>query len=150
MGGPALPNLSCGAVIVHIGSDGTRFLLLRSFRHWDFPKGMIELGESPLEAALREVAEETELRDLRLEWGDAFSETGPYSRGKVARYYLARTGSRDVRLPVNPEIGRPEHSEYRWVDYAGALRLTTPRVRKVVRWAAARLGLEDVSEQAAI
>ncbi len=118
-----------------------RFLLLRAFNYWDFPKGMVEPGEDPVEAAIREVEEETTLRDLRFDWGAEFIETGPYSRGKVARYYLGRTEQREVCLPVNPEIGRPEHSEFRWVGARQAIHLTAPRVRPVVRWAAGLLGL---------
>ena len=45
-----------------------------------------------------------------------------YSR-KVARYYLARTQRADVTLPFTPLIGRPEHNEYRWVDYDEAIRI---------------------------
>ena len=36
------------------------------YRKWGLPKGHVEEGESPSEAALREVEEETGLRDLRL------------------------------------------------------------------------------------
>ena len=82
---------SCGAVVVQQTPEGVQFLLLRAFRHWDFPKGMVEEGEAPLDAALREVEEETTLADLELAWGTDYVETGPYSRGKIARYYLART-----------------------------------------------------------
>ena len=57
----------------------------------------------------------------------------------MARYYLAKTRQTDVTLPFNPLIGRPEHSEYRWVDYDEALQLVSPRVKPVVRWAAQRL-----------
>ena len=43
------------------------FLLIRdSYRNWGFPKGHVEQGERPEAAALREVTEETGLRDLRL------------------------------------------------------------------------------------
>jgi bis(5'-nucleosidyl)-tetraphosphatase len=116
--------------------QGIRFLLLRSFDHWDFPKGLVENGEDAKSAALREVREETTVNDLTFPWGDVHTETGPYSRGKIARYYLARTATERISLPVNPEIGRPEHSEYRWVDYETALRLVTERVRPVLEWAA--------------
>ncbi len=133
---------SCGAVVVQQTPEGVQFLLLRAFRHWDFPKGMVEEGESPLDAALREVEEETTLADLEFAWGTDYVETGPYSRGKIARYYLARTTTAEIELPVSPELGRPEHNEYRWVDYREALRLTTPRVRSVVEWAARRLALD--------
>ncbi len=130
-----IKRLSAGVVVVRTDGDHTLFLLLRAFSYWDFPKGMVENGESPIQAALREVAEETTLDDLEFAWGESFIETGPYSRGKTARYYVARTGRIAVDLPVNPELGRPEHSEYRWVDTYEALSLTSPRVKPVVNWA---------------
>lgn len=129
-------RLSAGAVIVRATPQGTRFLLLRSFDHWDFPKGLVENGEEPMSAALREVREETTVNDLSFPWGEVHTETGPYSRGKTARYYLAQTATEVISLPVNPEIGRPEHSEYRWVDYGTAVSLVSERVRPVLEWAA--------------
>ena len=90
----------------------------------------------PLAAAIREVREETTIADLEFAWGEQFIETGPYSRGKIARYYLARTRTVDVSMPVNPELGTPEHHEFRWVDYTTALTLVSPRVKPVVIWAA--------------
>ncbi|NNF52145.1 MAG: NUDIX domain-containing protein [Gammaproteobacteria bacterium] len=129
-------RLSSGAVVVRESGGGLRFLLLRAFDHWDFPKGIVEDGEEPLAAAQREIEEETTLCDLEFAWGETFIETGPYSRGKTARYYIARTFCANIELPVNPELGRAEHSEYRWVDYDEAIRLTSPRVRPVLQWAA--------------
>lgn len=117
-------------------AEGWRFLLLRAFNHWDFPKGMVEPGEEPRAAAIREVYEESVIDDLDFAWGDAYVETGPYSRGKVARYFIARTGRSDISLPVNPELGRPEHSEYRWVDLHEAQQLVSARVQPVLNWAA--------------
>lgn len=134
-------RLSAGAVIVRTTPQGNRFLLLRSFDHWDFPKGLVENGENAMAAALREVREETTVNDLTFPWGDVHTETGPYSRGKVARYYLAQTATEHISLPVNPEIGRPEHSEYRWVDYDTAVRLVSDRVRPVLEWAAGVLNM---------
>jgi 8-oxo-dGTP pyrophosphatase MutT (NUDIX family) len=135
-------RLSAGVVVVRREDGGWRYLLLRAFNHWDFPKGMVEEGEEPLAAAVREVQEESLIDDLVFAWGEASTQTGPYSGGKVARYYLAETRRREVTLPFNPLIGRPEHSEYRWVDYDEAMRLVSPRVRPVVRWAAERLERE--------
>lgn len=129
-------RLSSGAVVVRETAEGLRFLLLRAFDHWDFPKGIVEDGEVPLEAAQREIEEETTLCDLEFAWGETYIETGPYSRGKTARYYIVRTLTMKIELPVNPELGRAEHSEFRWVDYDEAMKLTSPRVRPVIKWAA--------------
>lgn len=133
---PRTPRLSAGVVVLRKTAEGWRFLLLRAFNHWDFPKGMVEPGEEARAAAIREVYEESVIDDLDFVWGDAYVETGPYSRGKVARYFIARTARSDISLPVNPELGRPEHSEYRWVDLDEAQQLVSARVRPVLNWAA--------------
>ena len=86
---PRSTRLSAGVVVVRQVEEGWRFLLLRAFNHWDFPKGMVEAGEEPLEAAVREVREESTIDDLDFAWGQASTRTGPYSRGKVACYYIA-------------------------------------------------------------
>ncbi len=136
---PRFPRLSAGVVVVRRAGDDWMYLLLRAFNHWDFPKGMVEEGEEPLAAAIREVREESTIEDLDFAWGSNSTQTGPYSGGKVARYYLASTRTADVSLPINPLIGRAEHSEYRWVDFDAALELVSPRVKPVVRWAAQAL-----------
>ena len=138
---PRPTRLSAGVVVVRDTPDGWRYLLLRAFTHWDFPKGMVEAGEEPLAAAIREVREETLIEDLRFEWGYDFIETGPYSRGKVARYYVARTETIDVSLPVIEELGRPEHNEFRWVDEISATKLVSARVMPIIEWAASRIAM---------
>jgi 8-oxo-dGTP pyrophosphatase MutT (NUDIX family) len=140
---PRTPRLSAGVVVVRPTEEGWRFLLLRAFTHWDFPKGMVEAGEEPLAAAVREVREESLINDLEFAWGETSTRTGPYSRGKVACYFIARTQTTEVSLPVNPELGRPEHSEFRWVDYDEAVRLVSPRVRPVLKWAAQVMNLGE-------
>ena len=127
--------LSAGVIIVRTNEVQLKYLLLRAFGYWDFPKGIVEPGESPVEAAKREVAEETTLNELNFRWGYDYRETGPYGRGKVARYYIAETSESRVSLPVNPDIGKPEHDEYRWVSYEEALSLVAPRVRPALEWA---------------
>ena len=139
---PRTPRLSAGVVVARQTAEGWRFLLLRAFNHWDFPKGMVEEGEEPLAAAVREVHEESLIGDLEFTWGEASTRTGPYSRGKVACYFVAQTRTTEVTLPVNPELGRPEHSEFRWVDYDTALNLVSLRVRPVLHWAAQVMNLK--------
>jgi 8-oxo-dGTP pyrophosphatase MutT (NUDIX family) len=132
------PNrrLSAGVVVLRDTAEGPRYLLLRAYKHWDFPKGMVEADEAPLDAARREVAEETGIDALDFAWGEVYRETAPYARGKVARYYIARTGQVEVALTANPLTGIHEHMEYRWVDLDEALALVTPRVKHIIDWAA--------------
>jgi 8-oxo-dGTP pyrophosphatase MutT (NUDIX family) len=124
-------------------SAGWRFLMLRAYRNWDFPKGVVDPGEEPLAAARREVKEETLIDDVQLTWGEEYRETEPYSNNKIARYYVGETQTEHVTLPVSPELGRPEHNESRWMDLAGALAVASPRVALIVRWAAEKIGISD-------
>ena len=132
---PRALRLSAGVVVVSLVQRKLRFLLLRAYRNWDFPKGIVESGEQPIDAALREVREETALDDISFDWGLVFMETGPYNKGKVARYYVARSKEQHIELPVNPQLGHPEHQEARWVDYETALGMVSARLQPVVRWA---------------
>ena len=136
MPGNAHPTrLSSGVVVVNVVRPNVHFLLLRAYRNWDFPKGLVEPGEQPIDAALREVREETTLDNLSFDWGMDFVETGPYNKGKISRYYLARSSATAVRLPINPDLGMPEHHEARWLQFDKALELVTPRLLPVLLWA---------------
>ena len=53
----------------------------------------------------------------------------------IARYYLAETDAEKIDLPVAPELGRPEHHEYRWVSFDEAEELLPPRLAVVLDWA---------------
>lgn len=126
---------SAGIVPVRLSPRGERLLVLRCFSYWDFPKGEVDAGEDHLEAAVRELTEETGLVDPVFRWGTAFIETPRYGRGKIARYYLAEVPEGEVYLPISDELGRPEHDEFRWTTPAQARRLFNPRLRAVLDWA---------------
>lgn len=127
-------KFSAGAVVLRPAGEGWRYLLLRVFRTWDFPKGGVEPGEAPIEAAVREVEEETALTVLDFRWGEVYRETAAYSSGKIARYYVAVSEQGKVSLPINPELGRPEHHEFRWVEHAGARLLLPDRLQPILQW----------------
>ncbi len=127
--------LSAGVVVVRRFESSWRFLLLRAYRNWDFPKGMVEDSEQPLQAARREVTEETGIDDLQFPWGAVYRETPPYGRGKVARYYLGETRQEWIELPVSPELGRPEHHEWRWVTPCEAANRLSGRLQPILEWA---------------
>lgn len=130
------PILSAGIVVVrHFSDKGYRFLLLRAYEYWDFSKGIVEPGEDPLAAAIREVEEETTLTDLDFRWGHDFIETKPYGKNKIARYYFAESPQGEVFLPATEELGKPEHDEFRWLEYNAARSLLLPRVQAVLDWA---------------
>ncbi len=134
------PVLSAGVVVVRREGGERRLLLLRAYRNWDFPKGLVEPGENPAEAAVREAREEAGLTDLQFSWGHEFKETEPYNQGrKIARYYLAETSQTRITLSMNPALGAPEHHEYRWLTFEEAAKLAPPRLGPIISWAKALL-----------
>ena len=126
---------SAGAVVFRRTDRGIKLLLLRAYRNWDFPKGMVDPGEDSLDAAKREVKEETGLTEVDYPFGDEYKETLPYANNKIARYYLAETGEHAIELPVSTALGRPEHHEFRWVSFDEAEGLLPPRLAVVLDWA---------------
>ena len=116
---------SAGVIVFLQNPDQPRqYLLLDYGKHWDFPKGHVEKGETDTQAALRELEEETGLRHPQLKSG--FSHEIEYffrnHRGvlirKVVWFCLGRVEKATVQLSH-------EHVGYDFLPYEQALaRLT--------------------------
>ena len=108
---------SCGVVLF----NETKVLLLQhpdgtKVGHWDFPKGHVEIGESELQTAVRELAEETGITDLRV-----FDEVIDLDIHEVNPPKEDRHHHYDARfLVLAPEGSVPvrnhESQELRWVE----------------------------------
>jgi len=129
---------SAGIIVIDnsaVGSEPT-VLCVRAYSSWDFPKGQLDPGESHIEAAIRELEEETTLTlsDIKLIGLKAPPVTyGSGKRKKTATYFLADRISQSVPfLPVNPELGKPENDEYRWVSISKLRDLMPKRLNPVV------------------
>ena len=128
--------LSAGAVPVRYKNGTWEFLLLRAFKYWDFPKGMVEPGEDPWDGALREIEEETGLSKFTTPWGRLYNETAPYGKGKIARYYVVKVEEdKEIVFHPNPFTGIVEHHEHRWVKFEVAHKMVVPRIQTVIEWA---------------
>jgi len=140
-------------VPVRFANGDWQLLVLRAYKNWDFPKGIVEADEEPLDTAQRETLEETGITDLDFVFGEDYKETVPYnvtSTGhKVARYYVAETRTREITLPVSPELGRPEHHEWRWVTCDEAEDLLPPRLAQVLEWVRARINEDEGAAEGA-
>lgn len=107
-------ELSSGIVVCRKIGSNTEFLLLeRREGFLDFPKGHIEPGESEIEAAIREVKEET---GLSLEPVDDFRYVQTYwytvSKGKIQKSVIMFLSV----VPGDSEVNiSHEHKGYRWL-----------------------------------
>jgi bis(5'-nucleosidyl)-tetraphosphatase len=131
-------EVSAGIIPVRLINNEYNFLLLRSGNYWDFPKGNVESSEDALDAALREVEEETTItpKELNFKWGKQSKTSDKYKKGtKFAVYFIAETDRERIELPISEEIGKPEHDEYRWVTYEKAKKLANKRIKEILSWA---------------
>ena len=104
--------------------DDLRFLLLDYGRHWDFAKGHVHKGESDLEAAVRELREETGI--TRMTPVPHFQQEIVYffrsgRHGLIRKtvvFFLAEVATTDVILSE-------EHVGYEFLPFEQAVRRTT-------------------------
>lgn len=118
---------------VFVAHMGGPFWAKRHEQAWSMPKGLLEPGEEPLPAALREFAEEIGVPAPSVDWVDL--GTVRASSGKVLHVFAGeapgfevaelRPGTFEMEWP--PRSGRtaefPEVDEARWADAAEARTL---------------------------
>ena len=128
-------EVSAGGIVFRRRPDGqAHFLLIKdSYQHWGFPKGHLEEDESPVDAALRETAEETGLGDLLLHGPIRIIDWHFRFRGrhihKYCHFFLFESPADEV-LPQESE-GITDH---RWLSLDEALeRLSYDNARGVLR-----------------
>lgn len=121
---------SAGGVVIN--KDGLVLVVNQRGQSWSLPKGHIDEGESALDAAKREIYEESGISQLEL-----LSELGNYQRAKIALdggddaseqktifMFLFRT-DQSLLKPIDPE-----NPEARWVNKNEVAELLTHRKDK--------------------
>ena len=124
----SMERQAAGGVV--LGPEGKIVLVEQHTNSWSLPKGGVNDGESSLEAAIREVGEETGIVDLEL-----VSELGSYVRRSIAKggvgedpvlpartrtMFLFRTGETQLAPTDMREV-----TDVRWVSLDEALGLLT-------------------------
>ena len=112
-----LHEKSCGAIVYRKFHGNIEILLVKHVNsgHWSFPKGHVELGETEVETAQREILEETGIEVII---DSSFRETVTYSpkKGtqKIVVYFLAKAKGYDF-IPQPDEI-----ADIKWVEIGRA------------------------------
>jgi 8-oxo-dGTP pyrophosphatase MutT (NUDIX family) len=83
---PTKQQVVAGFVVYRKTSDGVKFLLLyRRGNYWNFPKGHFKPGERSIDAALRELEEETGIKKSELRIMPNFRPTNDFSLRSATR-----------------------------------------------------------------
>lgn len=137
------------AGLVFVGRRANRSLREHTApgHEWQMPQGGIDAGEQPIEAAYRELREETNVSSVSLlaeapEW---LSYDLPYEIGKEAwrgryrgqsqKWFAFRFDGDESEIDIlNPGGGhKPEFDAWRWVPLAETTELIIPFKREVYR-----------------
>jgi 8-oxo-dGTP pyrophosphatase MutT (NUDIX family) len=117
---------SAGFILIsdnfHI-SDPSVLLLNYLSGHWDFPKGNIEIDETEMQAATRELREETGIEIFTLLPGFRHELNYKYTKkstliSKQVTLFLASTNVNEVKISH-------EHIDYQWMEINAAVSQLT-------------------------
>lgn len=115
---------SCGIVLFREENSEKLYLILNYLGgHWDFPKGHVEAGENEHQTALRELDEETGIKDVQFIEGFREEVSYKYHRAKKLSnkqvvFFLGKTTTSAVKISH-------EHHEYKWLPYNAAFNKLT-------------------------
>lgn len=124
--------------ILYYAQGKTRYYLLLQYEkgYWDFPKGHLEEGETALEAAQRELHEETGIgKDAIHVFGTScysiqymFKDKSHELVNKTVHFFAAQSSTKRVTLSH-------EHCAYIWLSYRDALKkVTYSNAQKVLQY----------------
>ncbi len=124
---------SAGAVVFRKKNDKIKYLVIQyGWGHWEFPRGLIEKGESLENTARREIEEEVGIKDIKFvpgfkEWIKFFFKLKEENIMKVATFLLVETKTKEIKLSF-------EHKDYAWLEYEEALeKLTFKNAKEILK-----------------
>ena len=137
-------DFSCGVIPWRCSPSGAREYLLiqHNAGHWAFPKGHPEFGESHVETARRELAEETGITEVRVAASPHFDEYYTFRNNegarvhKTVRYFLGEVSASAGEV----QIQHDEVQGFEWGDAAHTReKLSFDEGRKLLDSAEAQL-----------
>lgn len=127
-------NERSAGVALFLPESPRKYLLLDYGRHWDFPKGHVKKGESDLQAAIRELREETGIDNAQILPNFAHEIHYFFRRekslvSKIVIFYLGESSQTQIRIS-------DEHVGWQFLEYEAALaKLTYANAKQVLRLA---------------
>lgn len=127
---------SAGIIAYYIPKDNSgqpQYLTLHyGAGHWDFPKGHLEKGETEIEAALRELKEETNLEAMvNPDFEESLSYFFRNAKGelinKKVTFFVGEVFTQQVSLSF-------EHQGFEWLPFNEAIkRLTFDNAKQILK-----------------
>lgn len=119
-----IKEFSAGVIVFSEKSGRRKYLVLHyPSGHFDFPKGHLETGETELQAAIRELTEETGISQVNILNGyEHYIHYGFYKKegyiNKKVTFFLGEVPNEEVQISH-------EHQGYLWLEYDQALAKIT-------------------------
>ena len=118
-----------------VQNDKKEILFINRLGKWDLPKGKIEPGEKEEESAVREVTEETGVKDLHLKKkiGETYHVYDAFGKHflKVSHWYYMTCSSSQTLIPQTVE----DITEVKWVatkDITEPMQNTYPSIKDIL------------------
>jgi 8-oxo-dGTP pyrophosphatase MutT (NUDIX family) len=124
-----IKDSAAGVIVFRRNKNKLEYLLIKHGKgHWSFPKGHIDEGETRIQAAVRELKEETGITDIDLISKDilvedyyAFRENGRYVE-KTVEYFIGEyTPERSGKIKTDGK----EITDFKWCGLKDSLKLLT-------------------------
>ncbi len=118
---------TAGMIIFRKKWFGRQYLVLQyatSDRYWGLAKGHIEKGETDEQAAIREVQEETDLKEIKIipnykeKTSYFFVNKGKKIHKEVIWFLGEAFGTKKVNISA-------EHQDWKWVSFHKAMKILT-------------------------
>lgn len=125
---------SAGFLIFRRDGERIEYLFLKNKDRFDVPKGLQKLNESEIETALRELEEETGLKDVKVmpffkKKVEYFYKWNGEKIKKEVVYFLGETKTKEIKISG-------EHDGYVWMSKEEALsRLKYENLKELVELA---------------
>ena len=110
---------------------GNIFLLLDYGKYWDFAKGHLEKDETEMQAALRELKEETGISKISINEGFkekifyVFKDKQGHLISKDVVFFLGQVKDSKVKISF-------EHKGYQWLTYEKAIETVSYKNAKTI------------------